>query len=149
MSARRCTCSPRIWVSRKELVFGCWGGRRGRSSGGARWWWRSSGSWRQATSSVRLVEDRGDRSRDGGLLQPALQPLRILLGQDPLVDSVRHCNAAYPKSGQQVARRLLGASLGASLGAPLGAPLRDILFREIALVFVALHHRLQCTASRL
>ena len=32
--------------------------------------------------SVRLVEDRDDRSGNGSLLQPALQLLRIRLGQD-------------------------------------------------------------------
>src|SRR5436305_210685 len=92
--------------------------------------------------SVRLVEDCGDGSGDGGLLQPAFQPFRVLLGQNALADGVRHRKAASPQDGQHGARRLLGAPLGAPLGASLGEPLGeslgtslcDVLLREIALV---------------
>ena len=45
------------------------------------------------------------------------------------------------------ARRLLGTPLGEPFGEPLGTSLCDVLFREIALVFVTLHHRLQRPAG--
>src|SRR3954471_14379022 len=83
--------------------------------------------------STRLVEDRGDGSSDGGPLQPELQPLRVLLGQNPLADGVGHREASSPQNGQQGTRR----------------PLGDVLLREITLVFVALHLRLQRAASRI
>src|SRR5262249_56798756 len=64
---------------------------------------------------------------------------------------------ANPKHREHSARRLLGAPLGeplgeplgTALGTPLGTTLRNVLLGEIALVFLALHHRLQGAASRL
>src|SRR3954453_1878144 len=109
----------------------------------------------QTRVSVCLVENCGDGSGDDGLLQPAFQPLRVLLGKNALAGSVGHRKAASPQDGQQGASGFLGTSLveplgtplsaplGTPLSAPLGAPLCDVLLREIALVFVAFHHRLQ------
>lgn len=57
-------------------------------------------------ASVRLVKDRMDRGGHGGLLQPALQPLRILLGEDALAHGLRHSNPPNPEHGQQILRGL-------------------------------------------
>src|SRR5436305_13604392 len=108
-------------------------------------------------ASVWLVENCVDGIGDYGLLQPALQPLRVLLRKNALAGRVGHRKAATPQDDQQSVRRLLGAPFGnhlsqpfgTSLGASLGTSLREILLREIALVFVALHNLLQRAASRL
>ncbi len=71
-----------------------------------------------AWSSVRLVNDLGDQSGNCRLLQPALQPFWILLGQDVLADGIRNHDAADPKHGQQVARCLLGATWASPLVSP-------------------------------
>jgi hypothetical protein len=55
-----------------------------------------------ATTSAWIVDDLGHRSGNGGLLQPASQALRILLGQDALANGRRQRDASNPKHGQDV-----------------------------------------------
>jgi hypothetical protein len=50
--------------------------------------------------STQVVDHFGDRCGDDGLLQPALQALQVLLGNDALAGKLWHRDGANPKHGQ-------------------------------------------------
>ena len=87
--------------------------------------------------SARFVHHGGDRCGEDGSLVPPLEPRRILLGQDALPHRVGDRDTPHPENGQHIPC------------ARVDLALRDVLLREIALIFVALHHRLQRAPSRL
>src|SRR4051812_47436561 len=65
-----------------------------------------------APASTRIVDPLRDRRSDDGPLEPALQPLRVLLRQDALARGVRHYEAANPEHSENVARSRLDTAVG-------------------------------------
>src|SRR5690349_21457231 len=99
----------------------------------------------QVGRSARIVEDLGERSGDDGALDPALEALQILLRQDSLARGVWHRDAPNTKRSQEGSRFPLRLPFGASVIATLPV----VLLRELGLVHVALHLRLQGPPGRL
>jgi hypothetical protein len=86
---------------------------------------------RRRMSSVRLVENRGDRGGDRSLLQPSPEPLWILLDQDALAGRIRNRKATRSEHRQHGKSRFLGLPLGQTFSQAFGTALGDSLEKPL------------------